>query len=181
LIVASDDVVGSEGGYIEVTYKVRFFSYHLEESSSVQSRVAEVCMATGQTLTDGVHTPLLMDTIKEDFNGDDVFSLDGSGNITLPKGKYLCSWSVRGHDHALEDFAFYIYLLKNAILVPFTGRSQAVAANTLTGLEFTSICHQTVVESDGTDQFVLVAVAYGTLGPLRIDDTNATMTFLALS
>lgn len=181
LIVASDDVAGLEGGYIEVTYKVRFFSYHLEESSSVQARAAVISKNLNQTLVDGVPSTVLMDLIREDFNGDDIFTVDIAGNIILPKGKYLCFWSVQGSDYANEDFAFYVHLLKNGSLVPFSGRSHTASANARLGLELITICNQMVIESNGSDQFVLKAVAYGTVGPLKIDDGNAIMTFLALS
>jgi hypothetical protein len=113
LIVASDDVTGAEGGYVEVTYRIRFFNYHLEESDPVQARTAEVALITAdQTIATATPTVLNFNSLREDFNGDDTIAL-ASGAVTLPKGKYLMSGSIHSADDTSERYKTKIELKKD--------------------------------------------------------------------
>jgi hypothetical protein len=180
LIVASDDVTGSEGGYIEVSYKIRFFGYHLEETSSIQSRVAEVGLLNLQIFSNGVPTTLLWDSIIEDFNGDDTIALS-SGKVILPKGKFLCHWHVQVENDEEEDFAASIQLMKNGTLVPYSLTLSTSSVNTRLGLEAIPCVNQVVIESDGTDEFTINVNLFGDAGVLTVESRKAVMTFLALS
>jgi hypothetical protein len=180
LIVASDDVTGSEGGYVEVSYKIRFFNYHLEEADPIQNRAAEVCLiTTPQSCATGVATVLVFNSLKEDFNGDDTTDLT-AGSLKLPKGKYFVCGVIQTWDDTSETFTSACEIKKNgASLSPKYEVQWKTGATGTT--EYHSVPLSTVVESDGDDLFTVVVTLTGAAGNLTISKDATRVCFYALS
>lgn len=96
LIVASDDVAGAEGGYIEVYYRIRFLNYHLEEAESLQSKAAYAVMTTDILVEPGdPPEKIVWDTLPESFGACSMTQLTAARDgLILPSGKYLCLCDV---------------------------------------------------------------------------------------
>jgi hypothetical protein len=177
LIVASDDVTGSEGGYIEVFYRIRFMNYHLEETTPVQNRAAEVSLITSsQSISTGVATQVAFNSLLEDFNGDDTIAL-ASGEVTLPKGKYLVSTYVNVRDDTAESFSAQIAISKNSVATAAVSRQVIHGAS---AVQDSCVCTSTVVSSSGSDTVGTICTATGAAGNLSIM-VGSRMTILALS
>jgi len=182
LIVASDDVVSGEGGYVEVSYRIRFFNYHLEETSSVQSRMAASrLIISDQPLTTGVPEIVSFNGLAEDFNGDDLFNVD-LGLISLPKGKYFINATIMAKDSANERFEVRYDLRKNGstLSVPCFVRTSYAPPGA--GLPIyateTITC---IVDSDGTDTYDILATLVGATGTLSIIREATRVQIAALS
>lgn len=182
LVVASDDVTGSEGGYVEVMYRIRFFNYHLEETTPVQNRVAEATRLAGsgdQTVTTATKTTVLFDSLLEDFNGDDTIAL-ASGLITLPSGKYLILTHVSCNNSANEVTEFLLEIEKN-------GASLGTPAKAWSNLNLgavngkQNISTSAIVSSNGTDTFSAAVTLTGATGVLKVLAGYARFEIIALS
>lgn len=180
LVVASDDVTGSEGGYVEVMYRIRFFNYHLEETSPVQNRCAELRLITAdQTLATGVATVIQFNSLAEDYNGDDTIAL-ASGQVTLPMGKYLFQATISSTDDTSEVYSSYCTVRKNAAThVPNIYNTVKAAATG--GSVFNLNTLSAVIESDGNDVFDIQATLTGAAGTLKVVKDATRVTLLALS
>jgi hypothetical protein len=181
LIVASDDVTGSEGGYVEVSYKIRFFNYHLEEGTAVQNRVAHAILIGGpQTISaSGISEPVIFNSLTEDFGGDDTVALN-SGELLLPKGKYLVHAQLSCKNSVAEEFTASVEVTFNgAILSPRSyGINMTAAPVGLPELNVTAVA---IVESDGTDTVGALAYLLGATGTLTVTDGVSRLTVTALS
>lgn len=176
LIVASDDVASSEGGYVEVMYKIRFFNYHLEETSPVQTRAAEAILITSdQTVSTGVQTTVGLNSLTEDFQGDDTIDLT-SGLVTLPKGKYLVTAQVSATTTADEETALFVDIYKDgAVISP-----RAFWAQKGKNLSRLAGSASAIISSDGTTTVSLSVLMTGATGTLTLYQ-GSRMTILALS
>lgn len=88
LVVATDNCTIANIGYVEVYYTIKFYSYHLEDTLPVQSRMARgtfPVLSGAAAATDHEMVP----TFTEDFGGATIDQ--ASGGWILPAGKYLVS------------------------------------------------------------------------------------------
>lgn len=177
LIVASDHG-DSKSGYVEVTYRIRFFNYHLERTTMVQSRLAEARrITTDQTFAAGTETTVEFNSLGEDFNGDDSIALASNGQITLPAGKYQVWIMVHLQNQVNEATVYNLYLEKDgATPVPDVFTQMSVP-----GVGALSTLHlQAVIDSNGTSVFRVRASMAAATGPCDLV-TGSRISILALS
>lgn len=178
LMVCSDDVTGSEGGYVEVSYRIRFFNYHLEDTlNPVQNRLADFTQTSNQTLTSGVAATLLFDTIAENFNGDPNVSLD-TGLVTLPRGVYFVSAVVTTANSTATPTATSIAIYRNTTesLAFAEASTTPIAGNAASAVPSTAI-----FKSDGSDTLSIQVTCTSTSGVLNTWNTGCYLTVIAMS
>lgn len=179
-LVASDKCDATGEGYFEVDYRIRFFNYHLEEGDPIQNRAASVRLITSAiTCPTGVETQIAFNSLVEDFGGDDTTALS-SGDVLLPKGKYLIMGTVDVRDDTNELFQGLIRIRKNGAALSTDHISYDKWAAT-TGPHFHTVHVHGIVSSSGTDTIGLSATLTGAAGTLTVQKDSTRMTILALS
>lgn len=149
-IVASDAVTNSEGGYFEVSYRLRFSNYHLEDTIPTQHRCGELVMSADQPLLANQTLTVAFDTITEEFGCDQESMTTTAGTITLPAGKFLFNCIV-SNVSGTSNSQFWIEMVKNGQpLVP----PQIVYEQHTAG-DYVTIPTMAVITSNGSDTFAV--------------------------
>jgi len=172
LLIATDACSGTPGdgstvGYVEAYYTIKFYSYHLEDTTPVQYKVAKSNFTDLATAASG--SELVPTSFTENFAGE-LAAVEGTGGWTLPPGKYLVRASSQLYASAAANIT--LTLKEDASNVVSSTISDIGAANYTR-----NYIVEDIITSTGSENYTVVATA--TSG--TITSNNGRLIIQALS